>query len=902
MKLDATEKFKNFCLNAGIYFRDRKNNFSDTKLVGTAGVVLREGNKRCKVYFGKDVQEEIVTGLFDALAAMDSIYALELYDLPFIPMQIEKLIFLEDLEIYSKYIVNLPDEMRKLANLTALSLRMENLQELPEWIVSFEKLEILDLYGTRIDHVPDNINNLKKLKVLDLCCTHLKKMPCTILDLNLQFKVYFNENDAPGIYFCDSTCENPSTEIIHGGRERMEFYYKSNSQVAQNRVRVILLGQKGSGKTSMVQRLRELADGGSYFSESNVWTQGISINNLSCDNGTLHVWDFGGQEMMLSTHTLFLRDHCIYIIVLNARQGDEPERWLDYINQFGKNSSVFIVNNHMDVADISQIDINKIKRLYPDLSINSDRIWETSCMKPEEYPLDELYRQILVSADNYFNQTISFSWSELNTKLSDMKENGESVDYITHEDYLKICEECGIFKLKEKIDALNWLNEIGTVFTYGNPQALDKVNELKILRPVWVTDAIYKIINYNASLKEDTCQIFHDQIRDALMLDKGENQTTNEYTDSEIVFILEVMRKFDLSFQCSEMSEFIPAVAKNVEFIEVNEWLKEPETIILDILYILSRINIRNNHESSVNLAYFYQVIINIVKDFGMFPRMWRFGALFENLYDGMQVLLFLQDKGKWSYELHLMVKSNKGEEARIPAAQFHQCIMSYLKKIAINDSIDASVLIGNGKDVTYFSVNDATNMLLHNQKYTSISAFDEQIDLYSDVLMKVAPDYNNQLREAIDHLSDEVAKGNRQMASAVDTLNQIVGNVPQVLSQMVKYESMLNSIKAYEEIGLERYSQAIYDSNELKVQLQVISDSSKLQENEITLIKCLLEELSHNNGKKQKVVGIVKKVLEGLSMGVTFATADYGKLENLHKMYEILFGLMKNVIDHIPV
>lgn len=151
-------------------------------------------------------------------------------------------------------------------------------------------------------------------------------------------------------------------------------YYGNHALVPQSEVRVILLGIKGSGKTSIVQRFRELEDGQKHYKKEG-WTEGISINHIRCgEDGILHVWDFGGQEIMLSTHTLFLRDHCIYIIVLNARQGDEPERWLDYISQYGRNSTVFIVDNHMDEADNFRPDINKMRRMYPNLLDESSKI------------------------------------------------------------------------------------------------------------------------------------------------------------------------------------------------------------------------------------------------------------------------------------------------------------------------------------------------------------------------------------------------------------------------------------------------------------------------------------------------------------------------------------------------
>lgn len=905
MKSDVSQRFLDFCKRSGIYvYRNRKSKIPYEKLIGTAEVILKtkENKIRCEITFGKDIKEEIVIGLFDSLQHIGALIELELNNVPFIPTQIGNLVFLKCLEIYSKYVIKLPIEMRNLTNLIELSLRMECLTKIPEWIFDFDKLEILDLFGTHIKELPDNICNLQNLKILDLCCTHLDKVPRSILDLNLQFKDHFNESDSPGIYFCDSTCKKPSTDIIYGGRKRLEFYYRSNKKVPQNEVRVILLGKKGSGKTSMVQRLMEKADGKSHFTENNKWTQGISIKDInSKKGGVLHVWDFGGQEMMLSTHTLFLRDHCIYVIVLNARQGDEPECWLDYINQFGKNSSVFIVNNHIDMADVSQLDMNKLKRLYPKLSIDSNRILATSCIKTDEFPLDELYEKLLETAEEYFKHEVAFSWRSINSNLRDMKTNGKSVNYITHEEYLGICEECGITELDEKIEALNWLNEIGTVFTYGNPHAIKKINEYKILRPVWVTDAVYKIINYYGDHGKDSCLITHDQIRLALLAGKSENGTENEYSDSEVGFILEVMRKFYLSFECNETSEFIPAIAKNEEPREVAEWTKNQDEIMLDILYNLSQNDQERVYKSSVNLTFFYQIIIKIVENFGKYPKMWRLGALFENICS-MQVLIFLQNRGNWDYEMRLMIKREKREEdgARALAANLNQRIFSYLREFADNYIIDTKVLVRSDKEFDYISVDEAAKTILNNRDSSYNAKFDGEIDLFKDVLVKVAPDFNGRLKAYLMELREEIKKGNQQTANAVNRLYKIWESTSDIQIKLEEYNHMLQVIKNNESRWMEMYSKAICSSDELRRQLQTILDSSILQEHDTVIIKELVEELSNKNSGKKGIVDKVKEALSVLSAGVTLITADYNNVENIKKVYDILKRIQENIIKQI--
>lgn len=893
VELDVSKEFTDYCNKAGFFCsRNRKQRMLPERLSGTAEVNLKvkDGNIGCKICFGKGISNEIVKGLFSVMPRMGKLYALELVNVPFLTAEIGELSLLRQFIVDSKEVESIPKEIAKLKNLTELTLRIEKLQKIPEWVMDLENLEILDLVGTGINEIPKNINQLKKLKVLDLSCTRLKRIPATILDLGLQVRDHFNEDDTPGIYFCDAECQEPSTEIVVGGTKRLEIYYNNNKPVAQNVVRVILLGIKGSGKTSIVQRLKELEDGNKYYTGGNVWTEGISINELKCKNGgLLNIWDFGGQEIMLSTHTLFLRDHCIYIIVLNARQGDEPERWLDYISQYGRNSSVFIINNHMDGADPNKLDMNRLRRLYPNLIKADSKAWNISCEKPEEFPLDGFYKQLLNVASKYFNEKIPLSWSHINNELMDMQKSGKSVNYLTHKEYVDACKRHGIVKNDERHEVLNWLNEIGTVFSYGNPRKIDTANEFKVIRPAWVTDAIYKIIN-NADMQQAACVISHDKIREALLWGKNENNTVNEYTDVEIGFILGIMRKFYLSFHFSEILEFIPAIAQNEEFSEVMDWVTVHENIDLDIVYKLLQKNRDRRVDSSFNFTLFYQVIVKMVEQFNVFPRMWRSGAIFEHIY-GMQILIFLQDRGKWDSEMRMMIK--KEERSDVPEACIHQYVMTSLKKFAEDYIIDPYILISN-EEKHYFSLTMASKQLLNKSDtlyYDSV--LDKKIDLYEDVLKKITLTSDELVLKEISQLRKEINSGNQQTEEALYLLNQLLEKSSSVNMIVLECTRILQNIEARGEDWINLYADIFYDSVELKKQLQQILEICNFQKDDMSTIKELVRVLSEPYSHNSNIIETLKKVINSLATGVTLVTADYSKVKCL---LDTIYILIRNI------
>lgn len=873
-------------------FRNRKIKKSLSELYGGMGIQIRiRADVQCKIYFGNGIDVEMIKKLFEILPDIENLARLELINIPYIPTQIGKLLNLKNLIIQSSYLTELPLDFRYLKNLTELSLRLDNLINLPDWLFTLSNLAELDLFGAGIQEIPKGIEQLKELRVLDLCCTHLKRISPEILELNLPFKDFFNESGTDGIYFCDATCQSPPENILLGGNNRLKIYYNKHEMVEQNEVRVILLGLKGSGKTSLVQRLMEIEEGKHYYNSHKGWTEGISIKNVnSKSGGILHFWDFGGQEIMLSTHTLFLRDHCIYVIVLNARQGDEAERWLDYVSQYGRNSTVFIVNNHMDEADSSLPDINRLRRLYPELVKEESQIWELSCEKPDEYPLNQFYFKLTEEANRFFGKKIPLSWRNLNVMLSDMKKSGRKVNYITHKDYLKKCTDCGIELLEEKIEALNWLNEIGVVFTYGDPQAITSINALKILRPAWVTDAIYKIINY-VPFGRENCLISHNNIRQALHEGKSENDTGNYYRDQEILFILDVMRQFGLSFCFNESLEFIPAVAKNEELREVREWEASRDKNTLDAIYQLSQMNCFQFQESNISLTQFYQIIINIVADYHVYPQMWRSGALFTDIHS-LKILMFLQDRGKWGNELRLIVRGEREEKRH--AAEFYQHILMYLKKYATNCRIDELVLLESGLKAHYFSVTTAKKTLL-NEKGNMVydSELDATINLFEDVIKKVVSNADIKVWQAVERLRSEVMAGNQRTDDALVCLNHLLKGMTLLQEKADLYLLQLQKMSENSETWMKQYSNALYHSEELFSKLQEIAENCNLQETEVSAIKDLLESRSEDNIEQETFGDKVKNALNMLATVVTITTADYSKIIGV---FDCIYRIMESI------
>ena len=149
------------------------------------------------------------------------------------------------------------------------------------------------------------------------------------------------------------------TEQMENERDLNRDETVRNWIASQISTRVIVLGGAGSGKTTFIQ----LVANQSTFPTENIATDGISITNVN----NITFWDFGGQEVLFSTHKFFLVDRCQYILVVDLSKlihDDEQIRnkymkivdfWMKEIHSFTLNHQhsppVLFLGTHCDLIE-----------------------------------------------------------------------------------------------------------------------------------------------------------------------------------------------------------------------------------------------------------------------------------------------------------------------------------------------------------------------------------------------------------------------------------------------------------------------------------------------------------------------------------------------------------------------
>jgi small GTP-binding protein len=368
--------------------------------------------------------------------------------------------------------------LKELKGLTILNLAANQINDI-SILRELKELTDLNLSGNQISDI-SILKELKNLKILFLQKNKITHMPAEFLDLGLEIKWNYDGKD-DGIYLEDNPLESPPVEIIKKGNEAIRQYFKSleGEKQALNEVKVLLVGDGAAGKTSLAKALL-----GEPFDIKESQTHGININTMAITQNNckikIRLWDFGGQEIMHATHQFFLSKRSLYILVLDGRKDEKTEYWLNHIKSFGGDSPVMVAMNKIDQNPGFDLNRRHLMEKYP----NIKGFYPLSCATGDGIdPLKKALTNELAGVE-LIRTSWPKSWFNVKIRLENMEE-----DFIDYETYRDICA-------REKIDGeametlVAFLNDLGVILHFKEYL----LEETQVLRPEWLTGAVYKIV------------------------------------------------------------------------------------------------------------------------------------------------------------------------------------------------------------------------------------------------------------------------------------------------------------------------------------------------------------------------------------------------------------------------
>lgn len=524
-----------------------------------------------------------------------------------LPESIVRLTELQVLYLFGTKITALPDSIGRLAALQTLNLNFTGITALPDSIVRLTALQILDLCGTKITALPETIGQIRSLERLDIGYTQITELPDWIGELpnlkwlylsGLKLKRIPKSIALKGLPFTtdifasygiglrNTVLEEQNISIFLETPELIPSLYE-DEQVLLKECKVIFLGDGGAGKSYTIKRLK--ADGRKESPDNpyvTTVTHGVEISDWKPegeDGLTIHLWDFGGQDVMHSMHRCFLTEKTCYIVMIDSRRNDGDKRadyWLRNIRAFAPDSPVLLfVNCWEDGSGEGVIDENGLLAGYGEMI---KRVIYCSAMEAD----DEEFRAKIMDAiaetvaeAGFGRQTIPPRYYNARKRIGGLS---DEKPFLTKQEYHKLCRDLGI-EDENASPLLTFFNNIGVCFSYHMGRDRRELEDYRLLKPVWLTNAVYAIIEegrasaYAGTLTVGAISQLLCNEAPSIVDGKQYKRVVRDmkYEDVHIGYILAVAEAYELCYVAENDRAFFPALLSSNSPKEANEYTSE---------------------------------------------------------------------------------------------------------------------------------------------------------------------------------------------------------------------------------------------------------------------------------------------------------------------------------------
>jgi GTPase SAR1 family protein len=328
---------------------------------------------------------------------------------------------------------------------------------------------------------------------------------------------------------------NVPSEIRTQGAAAVAHYLEELEKGAErlNEARIIILGDKGAGKTCIARRLIDPKAPMTTEQES---TAGVDTTlwKLEKENLHLRIWDFAGHVVTHAVHQFFLSERCLYLVVYNGRT-EEPSRleyWLNHMKNYGGNSEAMILINKRDPHSV-EIPIHSLKEKYPIAGVY------TFSIKDDAEDLEKFRSDVASYVKNHPSwkgQEIPQSFYQVKNEIEQLfvkgkKEKGR--EYIEKGEFDRIAQKHDASDVELLLQDLHFL---GVSLWYKDLERYDTL----VLNPEWISHGVYKIINW-----------VHEAKRYGLTLNDFATvfKADNRYPKEKYPFLFELMKHYQLAYE-----------------------------------------------------------------------------------------------------------------------------------------------------------------------------------------------------------------------------------------------------------------------------------------------------------------------------------------------------------------
>ena len=309
-----------------------------------------------------------------------------------------------------------------------------------------------------------------------------------------------------------------------------------------NRVRTIFIGDGEAGKTSLIRVLNNEP----VVAGIEPKTPGIEIREwkVPATDITASFWDFGGQVMVHATHQLFLRESCLYVLLVSAREKEKAteraEYWLEHVKSFGKGAPVLIVTNKADKEPV-RLDEALLLEKYPAMIKGFFQLACTQAQGNFRNQFEQFKTAFCQQLQAVGLHQVLFGEAHF-AVLENLRQRTPQQAFLSHQDYADVCEKHRVAPDGglDRAWLLDILDKLGVIVHF--PDLLG--TEEYILNPRWLTYGVYTVM-YNENPRMSRQQVIQ-------LL--GKNPVTDQYENllsyppAKCHIVFEAMRRYKLCY------------------------------------------------------------------------------------------------------------------------------------------------------------------------------------------------------------------------------------------------------------------------------------------------------------------------------------------------------------------
>ena len=325
----------------------------------------------------------------------------------------------------------------------------------------------------------------------------------------------------------------------------------ASGEASNREVKIFVLGNGRVGKTQICRQLQGLP-----FDDGVASTHGIHLGRfpLLCDeNGdtTLfgNLWDFGGQDVYLGTHSLFLDERAVYVIVWtpeheNTKAFEENSvpmqnrplvYWLEYVRSLaGAEAPVIVVQSQCDrVSDEQEAPMPG--------QHGFARLQRTACSAKQRDGMERFVPALKAAArllqERYGAVRLPQSWVSIADQLRAQRDAGHKT--LSWPGYVALCQAAHSQAIPEV--SIDYLHRAGQVFWRAG-----LFDRQVVLDQAWALSGIYAVLDRTHTLPiiRSRDGEFTQELLSALVW--------GEYSAQEQSLFLSMMQQCGVCFEISE--------------------------------------------------------------------------------------------------------------------------------------------------------------------------------------------------------------------------------------------------------------------------------------------------------------------------------------------------------------